>query len=1133
MENLITKEKMKNFTIYLRVHLLFLFLFASICVQAQEQRTLKTRVADVLAKLPANDNAEGEKIYNEILGLGEEGVTMIVDGLQPNGKQQGVPNRFAVALLTHYGKDNQKALIEKVYLASLQKSTDKEVKAYLLANLERVGTDAAVPAVVQYLTDEDLASPAIGTLESIGTKTALNSLASALPSIKPGAQVRAAKAFSLTGYKPALGSLTNLASSPDVQVKKAALRAHAELADISSAKLLSEQAAAVGYKPEPSEATLSLLMYAAGIKDKDAKVAEQIGKDVLANTDAEELSHLRLAALRVLPQSAETTKTFVTESNKFDDIYRREVLKIAGAVQPSADVIAAWQAEYKKSSGERQGDLLTFLSTVDKDNAFASKTLVPALSHKNANVRIAAVSALAATRSREHAKPVVDYLLRSNDEKEILAATDAVLLLVDKSNTDVVGSAITNASPKHQVVLLNILKQRRASDQFNTVASLTSAKDPAVRKAAFETLASVATSKNTQQLIGMLDKNEGETLVALQGAIISSLDSSSSPVVMTAYQASPTKLLPVLPYVNDKTVLSNVERSFYGNNPEQRQVAFSALTNWQNDQAIRTLLNIRNDKSLTEFHEKALASAIVQVNRSSIPDDQKLLFLKQAMDLATTDREKISVLRGVGNLRTFLSLMFVAQYIDDEKLGAAASRSAMQISLPTSDARPGLTGTEVRNVLQRILDKLQGGDSQYERIDIQTYMEQMPYTRGFEAIFNGNDLTGWQGLVEDPIKRSKMTADELAKRQAEANAKLSESWSVKDGAIWFSGNGGNLCTIKKYGDFEMIVDWKISRNGDSGIYLRGSPQIQIWDTSRVDAGAQVGSGGLYNNKQNRSTPLVVADNPVGEWNTFNIKMVGDKVTVFLNGVLVVDNVTMENYWDRSMPIFASEAIELQAHGTELAFRNIYVKELSGKAFELSQEEKQEGFEVLFNGKDLDNWTGNKTDYVIEDNTIAVYPSKDSHGNLSTVKEYGDFIFRFEFQLTPGANNGLGIHAPLEGDAAYVGKEIQILDNTAPVYAKLEPWQYHGSVYGVLAAKRDFLKPVGEWNEQEVYVKGDLIRVTLNGTVIAEGDLKKLTKKGTLDKKDHPGLKSHRGHISFLGHGSVVRFRNIRVKELKD
>jgi hypothetical protein len=131
---------------------------------------------------------------------------------------------------------------------------------------------------------------------------------------------------------------------------------------------------------------------------------------------------------------------------------------------------------------------------------------------------------------------------------------------------------------------------------------------------------------------------------------------------------------------------------------------------------------------------------------------------------------------------------------------------------------------------------------------------------------------------------------------------------------------------------------------------------------------------------------------------------------------------------------------------------------------------------------------------------VIRPAK-SGGNLFTEKEYSDFIFRFEFKLTPGANNGLGIRTPMQGDAAYVGYELQILDNTAEVYANLQPYQYHGSVYGIIPALRGYLKPVGQWNSQEVYLKGDDIRITLNGTVILEGNLKEASKKGTADGKD--------------------------------
>jgi hypothetical protein len=377
-----------------------------------------------------------------------------------------------------------------------------------------------------------------------------------------------------------------------------------------------------------------------------------------------------------------------------------------------------------------------------------------------------------------------------------------------------------------------------------------------------------------------------------------------------------------------------------------------------------------------------------------------------------------------------------------------------------------------------------------------------------------------------------MTPEQLAKAQVEADARLPQNWSVRDGEIRFTGSGfENLCTLKEYGDIEMYVEWRIDKEGDSGIYLRGTPQVQIWDTSLVKVGAQVGSGGLYNNQKNPSKPTHVADNPVGEWNNFFIRMLGDKVSVYLNGQLVTDQVTLENYWDRSRPLLASGPLELQAHGTNLAFRNIYVREIKSANYSLTPQEEAEGYTALFNGKDLSGWVGNKVDYKVVDQVILIDPSGGGRGNLYTEKEYADFSFRFEFQLTPGANNGIGIRTPLEGDAAYVGMEIQVLDNTSPIYANLQPYQYHGSVYGVIPAKREFLRPVGQWNEEEIHIQGDRIRVTLNGTVIVDGDLYEASKNGTIDKNEHPGLKRKSGHIGFLGHGSEVRFRNIRIKEL--
>lgn len=192
---------------------------------------------------------------------------------------------------------------------------------------------------------------------------------------------------------------------------------------------------------------------------------------------------------------------------------------------------------------------------------------------------------------------------------------------------------------------------------------------------------------------------------------------------------------------------------------------------------------------------------------------------------------------------------------------------------------------------------------------------------------------------------------------------------------------------------------------------------------------------------------------------------------------------------------------------------------------------QDGFEVLFDGSNLDSWIGNTGAYSIENGTLFVDPEKGG-GNLYTKKEYEDFVFHFEFKLTEGANNGLGIRTPTKGDAAYVGMELQIIDNTAEVYKDLQCYQYHGSVYGVIPALRGYLKPVGEWNSQEVVADGTKIKITLNGHVIVDGDIGLyIQNEKTIDGKEHPGLGNKKGHIGFLGHGHKLWFRNITIKEL--
>ncbi len=582
---------------------------------------------------------------------------------------------------------------------------------------------------------------------------------------------------------------------------------------------------------------------------------------------------------------------------------------------------------------------------------------------------------------------------------------------------------------------------------------------------------------------------------------------------------------PLAKLLNDKTLAGNAARALAAIHSDASMAALTAAlpkASETNRKHIQSALD--NARLVLPEIKRAVTASRPAVAQNKV---QQLLQLQQQMDDAKNPLQKKAILAEAARIPGFNSLMFVSHFLEDAELSADAATISARMAL----ANKHLTGEAVRNVLEKALPLVRGADSAFLVTQLRPHVAAMPRDHGFVSLFNGKDLTGWKALIGNPISRAKMKPAELAAQQKAADEKAKTDWIVKDGLLVFTGHGDNLATTKQYGDFELFVDWKITEQGDAGIYLRGTPQVQIWDTSRHDVGAQVGSGGLYNNQKNPSKPLTVADNKIGEWNTFHIIMKGDKVTVYLNGVLVTDNVTLENYWDKNQPIFLKEQIELQAHGTYVAYRNIYLKDLSGQITPLSEAEKKQGFTMLFDGTSMNHWTGDTTNYRLEDGMIVVHPEGHGAGNLYTQDEYADFEYRFEFQLTAGANNGLGIRAPLEGDAAYVGMELQILDNDAEKYKDLKPYQYHGSVYGVIPAKRGHLLPTGEWNKETVIVKGNKVKVILNGTVILDGDIKEAAKNGTLDHQQHPGLLRKTGHIGFLGHGDVVRFRNIRIKRL--
>lgn len=902
---------------------------------AHAQQT-DTRITTILDKEPANNAASLNANAEATAALGEKGVTGMLLALQPNGTADNTKIYDAINGFSYYvtqaSKEQWRAMAVRAYSKALSQLTDKYNQAFIISQLQIIGKDDAVPALKKYLTDDQLCDPAARALVKVNTPASKASLLNALAGSEGERRLTLVEAIGDSKNAAAVSKIAALLGD-DKKLNKVALYALANIASPASAKAMGNAAEKAGFTFDESNATSSYVLYLNNLAKKgSAATAGPLAKKLLDKAAKAGRVQTQTAALKVLVDMPGTSSAaLLTKAMKDDNAqYRAAALKMAGGKRLTRAAVTLWLQTLAHADATPKAEIITMLGNNHVQAALPAVT--KELKNDDHGVVVAAIKA-AQQIGQDKSLDKLLSMLNNADAHELVAIHDALLVMKGSTVVPKVAKALPDAGPEGQVTLLTVLSARRAHDKIDIVKPLLNSNNSVVKETALISMQSLAGPEDLDQLFGLLSKaNSDPEITETQAAIISVISQmkdrgSESATVLQQMNSAPANRQPlyfsILAAIGDKASLAAVSKAYDNGDADTKRAAVAALSQWANGSAVRELLHIGKDASDAALQNKTMHGVVELIGKSDYPAEEKVIFLREAMDIARNNDQRDLILEELINDKTYDALIFAGKFLDDPQLQTAASAAVVSIGLSNKD----FYGNDVRTILNKVMAMRRGGDGDYEREAIKKFIAEMPADNGYVDLFNNKDLTGWKGLVGNPITRSKMDAATLAKEQQKADSIMRKGWYVKDGVLNFSGEGENICTVKQYRNFDMYVDWKIEPKGDAGIYLRGSPQVQIWDTSRVDVGAQVGSGGLYNNHAHESKPLKLADNAIGEWNTFHIIMKDDKVTVYLNGVLVVDNVVLDNYWDRKLPIFPKEQIELQAHGTHVYYRDIYLKEL--------------------------------------------------------------------------------------------------------------------------------------------------------------------------------------------------------------
>ena len=1104
--------------LFIAILLLALVPFAA-GAQDARQRTAETIVADALAQLPAQTPKAFDSLMQELAATGADGIRMMAGMLVPASEGKNAVVEYALGgVVSYVSAQGREALAREVRTGladAVAASTDKPNQAFLLSLLQLCATAQEAPVFVKYAGDDYLADYAVrGLISTPGTEATLLALIGESPA--PNALL--AYAAAEKGLAAAEPALLKWAADPtaDTPARQAVYNALAKCGTHASIATLAAAAKADGYAFTKNDATGAyvnlLARLAAAGEQKALSAAKALQKPALPQ-------NVRAAGLEIVlaADAKKRTQTVLAALKDADRAYRCAALDYANAFADEA-LYAALVKKLPSLSDAAQTDVVSWLGA--RHAASQSAAVVAAMSSPDDELALAAVRAAGKIGGQQ----ALDALIAQLGGAHAKEASAALAAFNGKPNAAFV--AALDGDPATQANALKLVAKRRITTAADKVFALLGSGDKAVRTAAYDALAGVTTAGDFDRLCDLLDKAQGDDVKALQAGLRNALAPAAPDMqyklVAGRMAAAPQKAryYPLLAQAATDEAIGALLKA------DDPKAAFAALLTVKNPVMIDVLYELAGknpdwtDAAISRYTDFATASDNTPM--------RKYQLYRKGLEANPSAKTQNKLLKALSRTPVFPALVLAVKYMD----APATAETAALVVKTVAAKNPGMGGQTVAAALKKALEVYvelakADADAGYAVDEIKGLMAKLPEA-GFEPL--SLEPENRKAVVGNPETRKAMKPKALAKAQLEADAAMAQKWSLTDGILTAQANAPAIQFPKQYENFEMILDWKTP--GEAGIAVRAIPQIRLGGVS--------GTGMLADDKG-----VADADNRPGNWNTLYVKVVDDCITVFENDVKIVENAVMTNPDMPGEPVGICGCIELIAGAAPVEFRNVYVNELpSTPVFELSAEEAAEGFEVLFDGRSLHKWTGNTTNYVPLNGTIDVTAQYGGSGNLYTKKEYSDFVLRFEFRfIREGVNNGIGIRTPMGVDAAFEGMEIQILDHDAPIYKDIKNYQQHGSVYGVIAAKRVKFPPLGDWNVEEIRAVGDRITVTVNGEVILDGNIREACQghcvgdpgeKGNhymIDHRNHPGLFNKSGHLGLLGHGAGIQFRNLRVLDL--